>query len=124
MIKFVVMLIVLVCCTTGGEIAVTYGTKLVGEVDSFRPRALMRFVWKAARNGWIWLAIPLMATAFYAQLLLLSWKPISLVIPAAAANYVVGGVGAKYILKEDVSPKRWLGVGFVFVGVLLVVATG
>ena len=32
--------------------------------------------------------------------------------------------GAKYLLKEKVTPKRWLGVALVFLGVLLVVATG
>ena len=124
MIKVALMLGVLVCCTTGGEIAITYGTKRIGEVQSFHPRALLRFVWRAAATGWIWLALPLMAAAFYSQLILLSWAPISLVIPASAANYVVGALGAKYILREDVTPKRWLGVGLVCLGVLLVLVTG
>jgi drug/metabolite transporter (DMT)-like permease len=57
-------------------------------------------------------------------LILLSWAPISLVIPASAANYIVGVLGAKYILKEEVTARRWLGVGMVFVGVILVLVTG
>jgi drug/metabolite transporter (DMT)-like permease len=33
-------------------------------------------------------------------------------------------VGAKYILKEEVSSKRWLGVVIVSLGVALVLAAG
>jgi drug/metabolite transporter (DMT)-like permease len=74
--------------------------------------------------GWVWLALPLLAVSFYSLLILLSWAPISLVIPASAFNYVAGTFGAKYLLKESVTPKRWLGVALVFLGVLLVVSTG
>ena len=124
MIKVILMLIVFICSGTGGEIAVTYGMKKIGEPESFRPRALLRFLWRAARSGWVWFALPLLAASFYSLLILLSWAPISLVIPASAANYIVGVLGAKYILKEEVTARRWLGVGMVFLGVILVLATG
>jgi bacterial/archaeal transporter family protein len=118
------MLIFFICSGTGGEIAVTYGMKKIGEPESFRPRALLRFIWRAVRSGWVWFALPLLAASFYSLLILLSWAPISLVIPASAANYIVGVLGAKYILKEEVTARRWLGVGMVFVGVILVLVTG
>jgi drug/metabolite transporter (DMT)-like permease len=35
-------------------------------------------------------------------------------------SYVVGALGAKYILKEDVSLYRWAGVLLVCAGVLIV----
>ena len=124
MIKVILMLIVFICSGTGGEIAVTYGMKKIGEPESFRPRALLRFLWRAGRSGWVWFALPLLAASFYSLLILLSWAPISLVIPASAANYIVGVLGAKYILKEEVTARRWLGVGMVFLGVILVLATG
>jgi drug/metabolite transporter (DMT)-like permease len=124
MIKVILMLIVFICSGTGGEIAVTYGMKKIGEPESFRSRALLRFLWRAVRSGWVWFALPLLAASFYSLLILLSWAPISLVIPASAANYIVGVLGAKYILKEEVTARRWLGVGMVFLGVILVLATG
>jgi uncharacterized membrane protein len=65
-----------------------------------------------------------MAASFYSLLILLSWAPISLVIPASAFNYVVGTFGAKYLLKEDVTVKRWVGVLMVCAGVTLVLITG
>jgi drug/metabolite transporter (DMT)-like permease len=61
-----------------------------------------------------------MAASFYALLVLLSWQPVSFVVPASALNYVVGTLGAKYILKEDVNAARWAGVMLVCAGVVLV----
>src|SRR5438445_7335162 len=50
----------------------------------------------------------------------LSWQPISFVIPASALSNVVGTLGAKYILKEEVNAARWAGVILVCAGVALV----
>jgi drug/metabolite transporter (DMT)-like permease len=124
MTKVVLLLIFFICCSTGGEIAMTHAMKLVGEPESFRPMALLRFLGKAIRSGWLWFALPLLAASFYSLLVLLSWAPLSIVIPASAFNYVVGTFGAKYILQEQVSPKRWIGVVMVCIGVTLVLITG
>ncbi len=124
MTRVIPMLIFFVLCNTGGELAMSYGMKKVGEPESFRPMALLRFVWAAARNRWLWVAIPLLAVSFYSLLILFSWAPVSVVIPASASNYIVGTFGAKYLLKENVSFKRWMGVTLVIVGVAIVLRTG
>jgi drug/metabolite transporter (DMT)-like permease len=118
------MLVFFICCSTGGEIAMTHGMKQVGEPERLRPAALLRFIGKAVKNGWVWFAIPLLGASFYSLLILLSWAPLSVVIPASAFNYVVGTFGAKYLLREQVSSKRWMGVVMVCVGVTLVLLTG
>ena len=124
MIKVVLLLLFFICCSTGGEIAMTHGMKQVGEPGSFHPVAILRFLGSAARNSWVWLALPLLAVSFYSLLILLSWAPLSLVIPASSFNYVVGTFGAKYILGENVTFKRWAGVVMVSMGVTLVLITG
>ena len=116
------LLAVLILGSTGGEIAITYGMKATGEPKRLRPRELFEFLVRALRNGWFWAGVPLMALSFYALLVLLSWESISFVIPASALSYVVGTLGAKYILREDVSPARWIGVVLVCAGVALVAA--
>ena len=120
MTRVVLLLALLVLGSTGGEIAITYGMKGVGEPERLRPRPMLRFLGRALRNGWFWAGVPLMALSFYSLLLLLSWEPISLVIPASALSYVVGTLGAKYILREEISIARWAGVILVCIGVLLV----
>lgn len=122
MIRVIVGLTALILGSTGGEIAITHGMKSVGEPARLRPRAVLEFLGRAVRNGWFWAGVPLMALSFYALLLLLSWEPISLVIPASALSYVVGTFGAKFILREDVSTARWAGVILVCLGVALVAA--
>jgi drug/metabolite transporter (DMT)-like permease len=116
------LLVVFILGSTGGEIAITYGMKATGEPARLRPLALLKFLGKALCNGWFWAGIPLMALSFYCLLVLLSWEPISFVIPASALSYVVGTLGAKYILREEVSVARWAGVVLVCLGVALVAA--
>jgi drug/metabolite transporter (DMT)-like permease len=120
--RVIVALAVLVLGSTVGEIAITHGMKSVGEPAQLRPRAVLQFLGRAVRNAWFWTGVPLMALSFYSLLLLLSWEPISLVIPASALSYVVGTFGAKFILGEDVSTARWAGVVLVCLGVALVAA--
>jgi len=121
-IRVIVGLAILILGSTGGEIAITHGMKSIGEPARLRPRAILQFLGRAVRNGWFCAGVPLMALSFYSLLLLLSWEPISLVIPASALSYVVGTFGAKYVLREDVSIARWAGVVLVCIGVALVAA--
>jgi len=120
--RVILALAVLILGSTGGEIAITHGMKSTGEPERLRPLAVLQFLGRALRNGWFWAGIPLMALSFYALLVLLSWEPITLVIPASALSYVVGTFGAKYILREDVGVARWVGVLLVCAGVALVAA--
>jgi multidrug transporter EmrE-like cation transporter len=120
MMHVAVFLAFLILGSTGGEIAITRGMKVTGEPERLRPKELLRFLGRALRNSWFWAGVPLMALSFYALLLLLSWEPISFVIPASALSYVVGTFGAKYILGEKVSAARWTGVVLVCAGVALV----
>jgi drug/metabolite transporter (DMT)-like permease len=122
MMRDVFVLAVLVLGSTGGEIAITHGMKATGEPATLRPMAVLQFLRRALGNGWFWAGVPLMAISFYSLLLLLSWEPISFVIPASALSYVVGTFGAKYILGEEISVARWAGVILVCAGVALVAA--
>jgi drug/metabolite transporter (DMT)-like permease len=94
--------------------------KAIGEPSSLRAKALLAFFGRAVCNGWLWVGIALMTIAFYSLLVLLSWQPVSFVIPASALSYVVGTLGAKYILGEQISGARWTGVLLVCAGVGLV----
>ncbi len=115
-------LAIVVFSGTGGEIAVTHAMKQIGEVKNFSPRALLGVLWRALKSRWMWLGIVLMTVAFFSLLALLTWAEVSFVVPATAANYVVGAVGARFLLKERVSQARWAGLLLVAAGVALVCA--
>jgi drug/metabolite transporter (DMT)-like permease len=111
---------IIVCAGTGGEIAVSRAMKEVGEVRDFSPRNLVRIVSRALHIKWMWLGLGLMAFAFFALLMLLSFENVSFVVPVTALSYVIGALGGKFLLGERLSPTRWLGVSLVCVGVMLV----
>jgi drug/metabolite transporter (DMT)-like permease len=114
------VLIILIFTGTGGDIAVAHATKQVGEVKSFSPAAILRFIGRAIRQGWLWVGILQLTIAFCALLALLSWEAVSFVVPAMALSYVTGALGGKYFLGERLTPMRWAGIGLVSVGVALV----
>jgi drug/metabolite transporter (DMT)-like permease len=122
MIRTTATLAIFVLSGSAGELAVTHGMKKAGAPDHLRIQQVISFLGRAFRNGWFWVGVPLMALSFYLLMVLLSWEPISLVIPASALSYVVGTLGAKYILKEDVNGVRWAGVLLVCIGVAVVAA--
>jgi len=61
-----------------------------------------------------------MALAFFSLLGALALLNVSFVVPVTALSYVAGACGAMFFLRERVSPRRWVGVGLVSVGVTLV----
>lgn len=115
-----VLLFVIVCGGTGGEIAVARAMKVIGEVHDFSPRNIFRVAIRAAQRPWMWLGVALMALAFFALLAILSWENVSFVVPVTALSYAAGALGGKFLLGERVSAVRWFGVALVCVGVMLV----
>ena len=113
-------LAIVVFAGTGGEICTTLAMKRVGEVKDFSPYALLAVLGRAFRVSWMWFGIVLSALAFYAFLALLSWNPVSFVIPVTALSYAAGALGAKFLLREHLSGVRWAGVLLVCGGVALV----
>src|SRR5580692_1601785 len=111
------ILIFVVVTGTGGEICLTHAMKLLGEVHDFHPRAIVSFVLRSLRVGWLWLGVLLMTASFFSFLAMLSWFPVSFVIPATSLAYVAGAFGAKIFLGERLNATRWAGVFLICLGV-------
>jgi ceramide glucosyltransferase len=111
------ILLFVVATGTGGEVLITHAKKQLGEVHDFRPRAIAHFVWRAARSGWLWISIVLMATSFFAFLTMLSWYEVSFVVPVTSLAYVAGAFGAKWFLGEKLNATRWAGIALICIGV-------
>jgi len=112
---------IIVVIGTLGEMCVSRATKTIGEVIDFRPRAIARHIWHAMKVPWMWIAITMMATAFFSLLGMLAIAKASFVFPSTAVSYLVGAVGGKLFLGEKISRERWFGVIVICIGVLLVV---
>lgn len=115
-----IVLTILVFSSTGGDITVAHAMKRLGEVRSFAPAVILRFLGRAFLDGWMWIGIAQLTLAFCSLLALLSWEAVSFVLPATALSYVTGALGGKLFLGEKLTPLRWAGVVLVSVGVALV----
>jgi multidrug transporter EmrE-like cation transporter len=50
----------------------------------------------------------------------LSRVPVSIAYPMLSLGYIVNAVAAHYLLGEGVTLSRWLGIGFIVIGVWVV----
>jgi drug/metabolite transporter (DMT)-like permease len=114
------LLMVIVFLGTGGELCITRALRTHGEVMSFHPRVILRFLAHAMRSGWTWIGVAMMTVAFFALLAMLSVENVSFVVPVTALNYAVGAGGGALFLHERVSKRRWIGVAVVCIGVIVV----
>jgi drug/metabolite transporter (DMT)-like permease len=116
----VILFSLIILAGTFGELCISRAMKAVGEVKDFRPLAIVQVIGRALRVGWMWAGVGLMALGFFSLLGALAQLNVSFVVPVTALSYVAGAGGAVFFLKERVSPRRWLGVFLVAVGVTLV----
>jgi drug/metabolite transporter (DMT)-like permease len=114
-----VLVLVIVVANTVGDVLNTAGMKRHGEVEHFNPRAVGHMVLHLFRNPFVMGGIASLTISFAATVLLLSIANVSFAIPATSASYLFETILAKYVLKEDVRWKRWLGATMVAGGVAL-----
>ena len=58
--------------------------------------------------------------SIFVWILGLSRVPVSIAYPLLSLGYIVNAIAAHYLLGESVTASRWLGIGFIVVGVWLV----
>jgi drug/metabolite transporter (DMT)-like permease len=93
--------------------------KQIGDVSALAPAGVVRALARAFLRPSMWTGLALQTLAFFTLLALLSWAPVSFVVPATAISYAVGAVGAQIFLRERITPLRWTGVVLVCAGVAL-----
>lgn len=74
----------------------------------------------ALGNGWIVGGILFLLAFFAAYMTALSWADLTYVLPATSLGYVLLALIAKFVLHEQVSALRWVGIGLIAVGVSFV----
>jgi uncharacterized membrane protein len=111
---------VIVVAGTGGELCVARAMKGVGSSLSFHPAQIARVVLRGIRQPFMWAGVALMALAFFSLLGALATYNVSFVVPVTALSYVLGAFGGAFLLREQVSVSRWMGVLLVAIGVTVV----
>jgi len=106
----------IVAGTVAGDTLQSLEMKRHGEIR-FSEGGLGRVVATLALKRYLILAIVCMAISFFAFMTLVSTADLSFAVPATAASFVFDTILARYLLRERVDAKRWVGAAPVAGGV-------
>lgn len=112
---------VLVGLNSAGDMTTATAMRRVGDFGVVRRRSGIFGVVRAVlTEPWFYLGLVAMTLAFFWLLAALSFIDLSIVVPASASlTFLLNLFGAKFILKEHVSPRRWLSGMLVLGGIIL-----
>jgi drug/metabolite transporter (DMT)-like permease len=109
---------IIVAATVAADSLQSFEMKRSGEVR-FRSGRLGRLAATLAVNKGLIISIVCMAVSFFAFMSLLTQADLSFAVPATAATFVLETVIARFVLRERVDIRRWLGAALVACGVAL-----
>jgi uncharacterized membrane protein len=118
-IKTLVMVLAMVVCANAGDLLLKRGMTEIGAVK-FTASGLTHAFWMTVSSVTIWVGILFLIGFMISYMTVLSWADYSYVMPAGAFGYAILTLLAVVFLHESVSPKRWIGVVLICLGVLLV----
>ena len=96
-----------------GDSLLSRGMKEVGNISVSH----LQNVILAVRNPWVIAGILLLLAFFAAYMTALSWADLTYVLPATSIGYVLLALIAKFVLHEQVTMGRWLGIVLITAGV-------
>jgi uncharacterized membrane protein len=118
-IKTLVMVLAMVVCANAGDLLLKRGMLQNGAVE-LTAAGLAHAFRLTVTNGTIWAGIFFLTGFMVSYMTVLSWADYSYVMPAGAFGYALLTFMAVIFLHESVSPRRWIGVVLICIGVLLV----
>lgn len=119
-LKTIALIVFMVSVAPLGDTFLGKGMKQVGEMPDWSFAHFFGFFFRAFTSSTIWTGIGLLLAYFIAYLLVLSWADYSYVQPASSASYVLIALLAHFVLRETISPLRWVGVAVICTGVFVV----
>jgi undecaprenyl phosphate-alpha-L-ara4N flippase subunit ArnE len=75
-------------------------------------------------TAWIALGLATYVVEIFVWLRVLALAPLTIAAPIASLNYIGVVLVSRWLFAERISPRQWLGAGFVTLGVVAVALTG
>ncbi len=110
--KYLVLCAVMVLGACG-DVALSRGMKEVGNISLTN----WPHLFSALASPWVIGGILLLIGFMASYLTALSWADLTYVLPATAIGYILMALMAKFLLHENVTPKRWIGILLISAGV-------
>lgn len=108
-----------VLLNAGAQLLLKAGTNRLGVV-TLAPGAFTATLSRIAAEGHVLGGIALYGVSVVVWIAGLSRVPVSVAYPMLSLGYIVNALAAQYLFGETVSMQRWLGIGFIVLGVWLV----
>ncbi|HEY5862376.1 MAG TPA: EamA family transporter [Casimicrobiaceae bacterium] len=108
-----------VLLNAAAQLLLKAGTNVMGVITLTRddwPDTLMRM----ATQGYFVTGVIFYGVSLIVWILGLSRVPVSIAYPMLSLGYVINAVAAHYLFGEMITVTRWLGIGFIILGVWLV----
>ena len=107
-----------VLLNAGAQLLLKAGTNALGVITLSRdswPDTLMRM---ATQSHFI-LGAACYVLSLFVWILGLSRVPVSVAYPLLSIGYIINAIAAHYLFGEAVTTTKWLGIGFIVIGVWL-----
>ena len=75
---------------------------------------------RMAQEGFFIAGVTFYGVSLVVWIMGLSRVPVSIAYPMLSLGYIVNAIAAHYLFGEAVTAQRWLGIGFIILGVFLV----
>lgn len=108
-----------VLLNAGAQLLLKAGTNALGVITLTREDWLDQFG-RMAVEPHVAGGIACYAVSVVVWIIGLSRVPVSIAYPMLSLGYIVNAIAAHYIFGESVTLARWLGIGFIIIGVWLV----
>ena len=75
----------------------------------------------ALGSYWTWIGILCYVASFVSWIYVLRFVPLGIAFAIVNAAHILVPIGCWLVLHETISPKRWLGIGLVLLGLMLLI---
>jgi multidrug transporter EmrE-like cation transporter len=111
-----------VLLNAGAQLLLKAGTNVLGVISLTRDN-WWDMLWKMGTQGYFVAGVFCYMVSLLVWIMGLSRVPVSVAYPMLSLGYVINAIAAYYLFGESVTITRWLGIGFIIVGVWLVART-
>lgn len=108
-----------VLLNAGAQLLLKAGTNALGVISLTRDNWFDTF-WRMGTQGHFVVGVVCYMVSLVVWIMGLSRVPVSVAYPMLSLGYVINAVAAHYIFGESVTLTKWLGIGFIILGVWLV----
>jgi len=108
-----------VVLNAGAQLLLKAGTNAIGVITLTREN-WWDTLWRMGTQGHFVVGVACYMVSLVVWIMGLSRVPVSVAYPMLSLGYVINAVAAYYLFGEAVTATRWLGIGFIVVGVWLV----